>query len=154
MAIRLSFKTNIDKELRFVQKFPENLRAHREKIVATIARSIVRSAKRRAPVSTGTLKSNISWKKISASNIQIGVFGPAARYAEAQEFGFRPHLIPWQYMELHFSNPGAKGNFVTDPTGWVVSQRKQTSGFINPAFMAFEKRSNQVIKKMLDKLVR
>lgn len=74
-------------------------------------RDVQKSAKLRAPKSTGFLADQITIRKFGNSII---LDTGQAYYAEFQEFGFSPHYIPSKYFEYHKIAPAVPG--------WVLSR--------------------------------
>ena len=79
-------------------------------------RFVLKYAKAKAPKSSGHLANSlIIYQRGKSIILSTDVY-----YAKFVEFGFAPHIIPIQYMEMHYSSPGMPGQFVP---------KKQISGF-------------------------
>jgi len=118
----------------FGKIFPDNFN---RLALDEMAKDIIRKAKQNASRGrTGYLASSIkkgkesfgtkrSWLQIIAS----------ARYAAAQEYGYKPHIIPLEYLEQHYSSPGIKGIDTQElgfkPRGYALVARSRP--FLAPA---------------------
>lgn len=75
-------------------------------ILKRIASKIQKSAKLRAPRFTGFLASQIYVRPLGKKKMQVTSEAP---YAYFQEYGYRPHKIPVEWMKMHEATPGVRG---------------------------------------------
>ena len=120
----------IDKRYRFLFRLPKELSKEIAKSAEQFMRNVQKSAKLRAPRATGLLASQITIKK---QGKRIVLTTGRVPYAYFQEFGFAPHTIPVQYLEMHYSSPGARGQRIPGAqiSGYVWVARNKP--FIMPA---------------------
>ena len=139
---------------------PKRLEKKSERIGIAWAKAVRKSAKLRAPKDTGTLANSIEFRQImnktgkySVKRWEIGIFGKAYRYGRYIERGWTPHWIPIEYLEQHRENPGQKGQYVENPSGWVLSHPFNTrTGFISSALLATKRNLPNILKRELGKL--
>lgn len=133
--IHLKITSNIKQVRARLAKLPMKFEKYSRELALELAKFGKKNAKLRAPVATGTLKDGIDYKRISDKTYSIGVYGKASRYARYVERGYRPHWIPVAYMELHYSNPGAKGKSEhgVGVSGGYYYARGTAQPFLSPA---------------------
>ena len=92
----------------FLSKLPANL--NKEVVIKSeeFMRFVQKSAKLRAPRDTGFLASQI---KLTKSGMNFILDTGEAYYAYYQEFGFRPHIIPFDYFKQHLTSPNIPGQY-------------------------------------------
>ena len=95
-----------------------------------VANSLSKSMKLRAPRATGNLANSISVKPFK-KDFLVTVDAP---YGVAQEYEFTPHLIPLEFIFQHLASPGARGQFVNNPIGFVWVSK--STPFVMPALQA------------------
>jgi hypothetical protein len=123
--------TGLDRARKFIAKLPEEIEKEALLKSEQFMRDVMKSAKLRAPVDTGFLKSQLTIKKYG-NTITLGTGD--AFYAYFQEFGYRSHLIPFEYFEQHYSSPSTSGIFTSPISGF--SYVKKSHPFIIPALEA------------------
>lgn len=110
----------MDRKLKFLKK---GLAGQLRNEMPAVAHFIEERAKQLAPKDTSFLQRNLTVKYAGMSsptqNQMIVSWGKAA-YGAAQEFGFRPHTIPIEYIEQHKEVPGVEGKFVQNPRAFVT----------------------------------
>ena len=153
IAIRM--KNNIPRVSGALIKLPNQLDKSAETIGKEWAKWVQKAAKR-APSFTGTLKANIKAEKEKSKKGYktwiVGVFGKASRYGRYVERGWTPHWIPIDYIWQHQANPGQKGEYVDNPSGWVLSHSNNTdTGFLRKAVQASKSNIPNIIQKALSK---
>jgi hypothetical protein len=130
MVIQIKI-TGLDKVYKLLQYTPDELDKEVLKKSEEFMRMLQKSIKLRAPRDTGFLASQINlYIKGKVITIDTG----DAYYAYFQEFGFRPHFIPLEYFEQHYSSPATAGIPIYPTSGlmWV----KKNKPFIYPAINA------------------
>ena len=158
IAIRIT--TNIPRVAGRVAKLPNRLESYSGDIGLAWANDVVSGAKRRAPHDTGTLKKNIDYRRItkkggivSTKRFVVGIYGKAARYGRYVESGWKPHWIPVDFIYQHQESPGQKGQFVEEPSGWVLSHPYNVrTGFISDSLESSIRRLPTIVKRTLSKL--
>jgi len=108
----------------------------------------------RAPVDTGFLRRNITIRKGKDEDV-VNISGSA--YLLPQEYGFTPHLIPVQYIEMHKGSPGARfpkgGEPGLGPFVWV--SRAPRRGFIKDSIKKvvndLNREASQTAKRIVKK---
>ena len=105
--------------IKLLENLPKSMEKQLPLALKEFAKEVQKSAKLMAPRATGFLASQIKVTQTSPKTITIDT--GEAYYALFQEFGFAPHRIPVQYLEMHYSSPGLPA--VKIPRGHV-------SGFI------------------------
>jgi len=135
--IRLTITTNIPDAIGVMKELPERFRSVATGIVKGWADASVKKAIETAPRFTGTLASNLIAMEITKQRWGIAITGPAANYGRYIEKGFAPHWIPIDYMEQHRGSPGQKGQWVDNPSGWMLSHPygATNTGFIRRAII-------------------
>jgi len=132
MPIQIQLK-GANETFNFLNRLPRELNKEITKAGELFMKKVQKSAKLRAPRATGFLASQINVKKqgrrivLSTGNVP---------YAYFQEFGFTPHVIPIQYLEMHYGSPGARGVRIPgrDISGYAWVSRNKP--FIMPALKA------------------
>lgn len=94
-----------------------------------------------APFETGNLMDSIKSFRMKNS-VQIRVNAP---YAAMQETGFTPHIVPIEYLEMHLSNPGVRGNWVNDPKGFVMVSK--STPFVGPSIHEVTSEMPQILSE-------
>lgn len=125
------------------------------KVSTQIAKEIQKSARLRAPMITGTLKECIVTRVTKKGKVIITVKPPAGGpfgYAAAQEFGYTPHMIPWEYFDIHFRVPGMKIDWFASPKGF--SRVKAYKPFIRPAMAATYPHMKPIAIKIVKEAIR
>jgi len=138
--------TGIRRAIRAFGSLAKGMPITREKITMGLAKSLKKGMKMRAPKATGFLKDSIHIVK-GAKGIATVVVG--APYASAQEYGFSPHSIPIQYMEMHYSTPGARGQPISrsEISGWAIPTK--FTPFARPATESLRKRAVPIAEKII-----
>lgn len=98
-----------------------------------LARFTQKSAKLRAPKFTGHLSRNITIIALPYKKLEINVTTP---YAYFQEFGYKSHIIPIFYMQMHSRRPAARGVKRKLKKGEGYATVSRFKPFITPALEA------------------
>lgn len=118
----------------------------------SISREIILAMLARAPRRTGHLIRNIKPVYMKDKNL-IRISG--VPYAIAQETGFRPHIIPIEYIQLHEASPGARADRIEPVRSFVRVSRAPRKGFIidsvNKAVSNLKARLNHTAKQIVKK---
>jgi hypothetical protein len=138
MSIRI-VRNDIPFLQREVGRMPTIMQKTAYNIGLKVTQYAVRKAREWAPHKTGMLSDSIKMTKEPIVNTrQIkswGIYydGPGAEYADAQEKGFKEHIIPWDYLWMR-----PKGTFVDYPMGFIKVSKtpKQGGYFLGPAIKA------------------
>jgi hypothetical protein len=130
MVIQINI-TGLGRVQKFLAQLPNAVEKEALLKSEQFMRDVMKSAKLRAPSDTGFLKSQLMIKKVG-KNLTLGTGD--AYYAYFQEFGFRSHLIPYEYFEQHYTSPATSGMFTSPISGfsWV----KRSHPFLFPALEA------------------
>ena len=156
--ISLKVTSNLEGIRGKVLKLPDKLDKSAVQLGRSWAQSVVKASKARAPSFTGTLKKNIKVEReILKTGIKsrktwvIGIGGSASRYGPLVESGFRPHVIPFDYIDQHSSSPGTKGQYVDNANGFLTSMPDpKNTGFMLKAFNLSKTRLPGLVKKSLN----
>lgn len=160
--VQVKISSNIYSGIRTIQKLDRSLKTISKEIGNEIAKDVKKGILQRAPKDTGFLKNSVKINYVKRSNNEeqytVGITGNARRYAILINRGFKPHWIPRQYMELHKSNPGTKGERI-DPSevnryGGYVWSKPNTKyiGFVDKAFESTERRSKSIVQRAIAKI--
>ena len=120
-----------------------------KRFLEQVAKSFQDGARRRAPEATGFLKKSIKIQMGDDKEIRVTVDAP---YAAAQEYGFEPHIIPIEFLEMGLSNPGMRMAWYPNPTGFVKVSKH--TPFVMPAFESLQARLPQMAEKFYGDKIR
>lgn len=148
-------RTNIPHVAGKIAKLPNKFDAAAEDIGKEWAFSVKRGAK--AILSRKIGKTRIYTRKLmkgidifqvggGRKTFEIGVYGPANRYGRYIERGFKSHRIPVEYIQQHLDNPGQKGQYVENPTRFIMVSG-QPKPFLRPALFNSMKRLPEICKR-------
>ena len=115
-----------------------------KEFLQVIAKDLQKNARMRAPKATGFLRESIKVGVGDDKEIKVTVDAP---YAQAQEFGFAPHLVPIEYIEMGLSNPGTRLNWFHNPSGFAMVSKH--TPFMIPAFESLTRRSPKIAENFM-----
>ena len=141
----------IDKVRKTMFRLPSSMEWELDKGITEFARAVQKSAKLRAPRSTGFLADQIKVEKTKKGYVSITT--GQAYYALAQEMGYKPHWIPVQYFERHRRSPNVPGGAmgrVVNPT-WPRGQVSKHKPFMRPAIVANVPKLPSYVGRIIEK---
>jgi hypothetical protein len=148
----MKIRTNIGRASLLIGKIPNAFSVAAFEIADKTSLFALRSAKRRAPKATGMLAKGLKRKLTTKTKEKIYyrliVDGGAEVYANAQERGFRKHVIPIEYLTMR-----PQGTYVDNPKGFVtvMKPRSSTGYFMGPALRAANKKVSSIASRILEK---
>jgi len=146
----------LDSFRRFVRRFPLTMENYSDEGMTQIAKTVQKSAKLRAPKFTGFLANQITVIKTKKNH--LAVHTGEAYYAMAQEFGFKPHLIPKAYFARHKTAPAvpamAQGKLSAEERSKGYAWVSRNKPFIRPALAVTFPRVVPIMINKVNKAVR
>ncbi|MFW6122512.1 MAG: hypothetical protein ACOC80_16655 [Petrotogales bacterium] len=151
----LSMKAKgIDRVRRTYFRLPKSVQKAVMDNLSDFMKKVQKSAKLRARMgrkfSVGKMAEEINFRKYGKNSLILDTGD--AYYAHAQEFGFAPHWIPFQWIYSHMLSGGntKPGEFVDNPQWIRVSKHKP---FIRPALNKYISKLPNTSKKAAREIV-